>query len=56
VQIEILFDEDASPGLDLGHIQHIVDQVQQMISAAADDRQVFLLFRIEICAALQQPG
>jgi hypothetical protein len=31
------------PGLDLGHVQHVVDKFEQMFAAAVDDVQVFLL-------------
>ncbi len=30
-------------GLDLGHVQHIVDQIEQMLAAAIDDIQTFEL-------------
>ncbi len=35
--------KDGAPGLDLGHFQHVIDQVEQMLAAALNDRQILAL-------------
>ena len=45
VQVEGLLVQRGAPGLDLGHLQHVVDQPQQVLAAAVDDLQVLPLLR-----------
>ena len=42
--------------LDFRHLQHFVDQREQMLAAAVDDAEIFLLFHRKVWAARQQMG
>ncbi len=45
VQVHFGLFQGHPAGLDLGHVQHIVDQVQEVLAAADDDIQRLLLVR-----------
>jgi hypothetical protein len=34
---------DHPPGLDFGHVQHFIDELEEMLTAAVDDIQVFAM-------------
>ncbi len=52
VQIKVLGLQRGAASLDLGHFQHVVDQAQQVLAAAANDFQVFAL----LCAQAPVTG
>jgi len=56
IQVESVFLQRHAARLDLGHVEHVVDERQQVLSAAVDDGQVLLLLGRQRSVVRHQVG